>query len=284
MLSEFYIAIEDFQSGLKACARDLAEWGGINHIQRHRMSDLGQDIVSFSEPLVRAHINATMWVLDDVYEANRGRSPNPPDWEDLWAFLSGERELGPQAKNAVRAHLEEGQRIMERMVRRHRSRAAQRSEESAWELKTCYKAYFFFIRAFHDACYGVLLNLNGLTPGHYSSMNRCIERKVSPIFEQIVSLPGYIKWFKAFKEKRDLIKKGINFSLCGPQWDIGVGFDRITPEGGVVVDASPNGNKFRLGDLISALRYSAAIVELVSRNIPRSNKALNTAASDAGAD
>ena len=189
MLSEFYITIEDFQSGIQACSSDLAECVGINHIQRLRMADLGQDIVSFSEHLIRAHINATMWMIDNVYEASREGIPKPLNMEDLQAYLSGEQELDPQAKNRVQAYLEDSQRSLERMARLHKSRAGQRSKEAVGELKTCYKAYFFFIRAFHDACYGVLLNLNGRTPGDYSSMNRCIDRKVPPIFEKIVSTP-----------------------------------------------------------------------------------------------
>lgn len=275
MLSEFYIVVEDFQSGLKACGQALAESVGIDHIQRHRMSDLGQDMVSFSESLVRAHINATMWMLDATSEAQRAVSPNPPDFEDLYAFISGDRPLDQSTQDAVRAHLDEGRKSVERMVRRQKSRAAKRSEEAVWELKASYKAYFFFIRAFHDACYGVLLNLGGSTPGAYSSMNQCIKKKVSPFFEQIGTIPGYVDWFNAFRQKRDLIKRGVNFSLCGPQWDVGVGFNSITPAGGLVVSGGTNGNNFRLGDLISAFRYSAAMVELISGIVPQPNSTPN---------
>lgn len=283
MLSEFYITIEDFQAGIEACSKDLAEWVGINHIQRLRMTDLGQDIVSFSEHLIRAHINATMWMIDNVYEASRGGILKPPNYEDFQVYLSGEGELDPQTKINIQAYMEDGQRKLKRMARLHKSRAATRSSEAVGELKTCYKAYFFFIRAFHDACYGVLLNLNSQTPGEYSSMNRCIDRKVAPIFEKILSIPGYIDWFKDFKDKRDLIKKGTNFSLCGPQWDVGVGFGTVTPEGGVVTNVAEGSHHFRLGNLISALKYSIAIVELISREIPFPNKAPNTAASDTDA-
>lgn len=264
MLSEFYIAVKDFQAELKACGQSLAEHEGINHIQRHRMSDLGQDMISFSECFVRAHINAIMWVLDDVHEINQRLPLNPPDWETVEVCLSDSRQLDQQTRENVQAHFDESQKSLKRMVRRQKSKAAKRSEESTWELKAGYKAYFFFIRAFHDASYGVLLNLCGSTPGAYTSMNRCITRKVSPIFEQIETIPGYIDWFKAFKKKRDLVKSGVNFSLCGPQWDVGVGFNKITQEGGVLVSAGQNGNQFRIGDLLSAYRYSLAIVKLIS--------------------
>lgn len=282
MLSEFYITTEDFEEELKACGRELAEWKGVHHIQRHRMADLGQDMLSFRESFVCAHINATMWVTDDANEASRVVGPMPK-WEDLWAYLSGNTNLPLEAKHAVEAHIEAGKQQVARMVRRQKSKAGVRSQESAWELKAAYKAYFFFIRAFQDACYGVLLNINGATPGAYSSMRKALEKKVTPIYDKVAAIPGYVAWFEQFKTKRDQIKAGVNFSLCGPQWDVGVGFNRITPEGGVVVDASPNGNKFRLGDLVAAFQYSMALLRVIRRDIPRSNSALNTDASTAGA-
>jgi hypothetical protein len=216
MLSEFYLSVHDFRSRLKACQDGLAKWPRINRIQLHRMSDLGQDLISFSESLVRAQINATMWLLDETFEMQRAVPPNPPDWSDLWAFHSGERQLTPPAEQAVRAHIEDGKRRVERMVRLHKSGAGKRSEESAWELKAVYKAYFFFIRAFHDACYGVVLNLSNQSPGAYSSMNRCITKKASRVFEQIETIPGYVNWFIAFKQKRDLIKSGVDFFSMWP--------------------------------------------------------------------
>lgn len=283
MLSEFYITTEDFEQELKDCGRDLAHWKNVHHIQRHRMSDLGQDMLSFRESFVRAHINATMWVADDTNEAARGLNDPMPKWEDLWAYLSGNTNLPPEAKEAVEAHLKAGQQRVERMARRQQSRAGIRSQESAWELKATYKAYFYFIRAFQDACCGVLLNLSGATPGAYSSMRKGIEKKGNPVYEKVAAIPGYLNWFEAFKQKRDQIKLGVNFSLCGPQWDVGVGFNRITPDGGLVVDASPDGNKFRLGDLVAAFQYCTALLRVISRDIPRSNSTLNQDAPKDGA-
>lgn len=208
MLSDFYIVVEDFQAAAKKCGHDLSKWNGVNHIHRGRLADLAQDMVAFSENLTRAHINATMWTLDDVDEITRHGIDPLANVEDLFAFISGERQLDPAANQAVQAHIAQGQKMVERMNRRSKSRAAQRSEESVWDLKACYKAYFFFIRAFHDSCYGVLLNLADATPGNFSSMNRCIGRRVAPVFEQINSIPGYVLWFNDFKRKRDAIKRG----------------------------------------------------------------------------
>lgn len=283
MLSEFYITSENFEQELKDCGRDLAQWNNVHHIQRNRMSDLGQDMLSFRESFVRAHINATMWVVDDTNEAARGLNDPMPKWEDLFAYLSGNTNLPSETKEAVEAHLAAGQQKVERMVRRQKSRAGTRSQETAWELKASYKAYFFFIRAFQDACYGVLLNLSGATPGAYSSMSKGIKNKVSTIYEKVAAIPGYVDWFEAFKRKRDQIKLGANFSLCGPHWDVGVGFNRITPEGGLVVDVSSDGNKFRLVDLIASFQYCTALLMVIRRDIPRSNNALNPDAPNDGA-
>jgi len=275
MLSEYYLAIEDLQECVRACAKELSQWDGIDYIQLHRMGDLAQDIFSFSENMARAHINATMWSVDSANEARQNTPSNPPNWEDLHAFISGERELESHIEDTVKEYIEVGRKSVERMVRRSNSRAGKHTEESTWELKACYKAYFFFIRAFHDACYGVLLNLNGLTPGAYSSMNKCISKNVSPMYEQVCTIPGYVEWFKSFKEKRDLIKRGVNFSLCGPQWDVGIGFVRVTPGNGIVIDVGESGNKFRLSDLVSAIKYSIALIQTISEVSNNSNKSLS---------
>ena len=268
MLSEFYLTIEDFQADLKACGGRLANWDGVDHLQRRRMADLGEDIVSFAESFVTAHINATMWVLDGVAEVSRHLPLDTTNFEDMQAYLTGEGQLEPEAEAAVKQHFEQGQRSVERMIRRGKSRAKERDEDAAAALKACYKAYLFFIRAFHDAAYGMLLNLSGRTPGAYSSMNDCIKKQALPVFEMVNGIPGYVEWFKAFKKKRDDVKRGVGFSLSGSQWDVGVGFTRATREGGIVV--SQSANHLRLGDMIDAVRYSAAIVGLVASLIPDS--------------
>ncbi|WP_027148315.1 hypothetical protein [Methylobacter tundripaludum] len=153
------------------------------------------------------------------------------------------------------------------MQRRNHSRAAMLEAEATSELKAVYKAYFIFIRAFHDACYGVLLNTNGATPGAYSSMRKAIDKKVEPIYSKIITIPDYVDWFTDFKNKRDTIKIGVNFSLCGPQWDVGVGFNKITAEGGIDISCDSSVGKFRIGDLIIAFRYSTAMLELILNDV-----------------
>lgn len=69
--------------------------------------------------------------------------------------------------------------------------------------------------------------------------------------------------FKAFKRTRDLIKCGVNFSLRGSQWNVGVGCNRNDREGGIVVCADTNGKNFRLGDFSAAFSYFAAMEKYI---------------------
>ena len=100
-------------------------------------------------------------------------------------------------------------------------------------------------------------------------MSRCIKKKVTPAFHQVDSISGYVDWFKKFKQKRDIIKQGVGFSLRGPQWDVGVGFNSYTPEGGVVVRLDEDG--FHLADLIQAFQYSYRLVNLIQQSIPNTD-------------
>jgi hypothetical protein len=76
----------------------------------------------------------------------------------------------------------------------------------------------FFVRAFQDAMYAVLLELTGNKPGAKSSMQRCIENEDSPIHKRLVErLPAYLTWFSHMRDQRNRIKNGIS---TGAQFQI----------------------------------------------------------------
>ncbi len=270
MLSEFYVTVEDFEVNLGKASRKLAEWDGVCHFQRFRMQDLGRDMISLREAFVRAHINATMWAYDREYDVNRAPNPTSQMNVNITAYLLKARAFDKQETASIEAYLEQSRKKMERLARQQLSRAAEESEKSTWELKVIYKAYFLFIRAFHDACYGVFLNIAGLTTGKLQTMSSCIKKEIkSPVYQHVSKIHGYVEWFKNFKKMRDTIKMGVDPSLCGPCGDIGIGFNRkITPEGGISIDCGTTSNLFRIRDLISAFQYSTALLESISRAIP----------------
>ncbi|MFH2057776.1 MAG: hypothetical protein ABIJ59_02615 [Pseudomonadota bacterium] len=275
MLSEFYQIVEVFEASLKKCGKSLAEWPDVDHIQRQRLNDLGLDMIGFGESFIRKHIHATMWLIDDAYEVNKNHIQFDISHEDYMKYLQGDRDFDKCTIQKIEEYIQKSQKSVQQMVNRTKSKAYTRSQESTNELKAVYKAYFFFIRAFHDACYGILLNLNGQQAGAYSSMNKCLKKQPKPMYNQVASIDNYIDWFKDFKNKRDSIKKGVSFSLCGPQWDVGVGFTKVTRAGGVTVNVDPQAkDKFRLKNLIIAFSYSTKLLDVIIRHIPESTSSL----------
>jgi hypothetical protein len=280
MLSEFYISVEDFDVALKDCVNRLSKWEHVNHVQRIRFADLARDMISFSEFMATAHLNATMWSLDSQYEHLKSRVEPPTNHDDFMAYISGSRDLDSESIKDIERYISEAQEMVTRMQKRSESRAGQMSEKSTSDLKACYKAYFFFIRAFHDGCYGVLLNLIGQTPGAYSSMNKCVTKASSDAYNHICKIPGYVDWFKNFKAKRDAVKMGQNFSLYCSNGNIGIGFNTVSQEGGIVVNVGQNDNKFGMNDLVAAFHFSIKVVELITTLVPHSNKALQSDAAE----
>jgi hypothetical protein len=268
MLSDFYMAIHNFAKLLSECNKALASWKSLDFIQSSKMFSLGQDIENLSDFFVNTHINATMWVIDEMNETKKAASLILPEHGHFIDYLSGKPDIPNNQKEAIERYIESSQSSIQRMILRDQSPAGAHSKKSAAQLKVAYKSYFLFIRAFHDACYGVLLNLHSQRPGKYSSMNDCIKNEKSLVHDKIITIPNYVEWFKSFREKRDIIKLGVDFSLCGPENDVGISFVKATAERGIVVDVSENGNKCRIGDLVTAINFSSILLSVIKNNIP----------------
>ncbi len=221
MLTQYTLAIEKFEDELKKASKQLAQQESIRQYHRHRLSDLGEDIVSFSEYFLEAHINATAWMTDNAQEVNTDFS-------------------------------------LEKMVRRNKSKAAILEKKALNDLKVTYKGYFFFLRAFQDASYAVLLNIAGQSPGQYSSMKDCLKKKPTPMYDWVNGIDGYENWFQDFKKRRDKVKMGVNFSIKGPQWDVGIGFNNISKEGGLTV----GGDEYKISDLIKSINFSSELIKV----------------------
>jgi len=103
------------------------------------------------------------------------------------------------------------------------SLAARREEESRRGLTVAYKSILFFLRAFHDSAYAVLLELTGSRAGAYPSMYACLTKKKNgPAFGLVCEIPGYEPWFLKMRDWRNKIKNGAGLALDGPQTNIGV--------------------------------------------------------------
>jgi hypothetical protein len=81
-------------------------------------------------------------------------------------------------------------------------------------------------------------------------------------------LPEYLPWFGRLRDQRNAVKEGVQFSIAGPDGDLGLQVVRFDPAtGGVVVDCS--GTAIRLGDVVTALVQSAAAADLGRRIVER---------------
>jgi fibronectin type 3 domain-containing protein len=73
---------------------------------------------------------------------------------------------------------------------------------------------------------------------------------------------------------------GQNFSLYCSNGNIGIGFNTVSQEGGIVVNVGQNDNKFGMNDLVAAFHFSIKVVELITTLVPHSNKALQSDAAE----
>ena len=261
MLSDLHILIEDFEAAVRDCSQIVSESCKPSHRERHRMVDLGLDISGFVGVMANAHINATMWIVDqsrsDV-DGFYGANICPEILSDIYA---GKRDPTDDEKEEMARQNASGIEMLKRIVRRKESKVALKQEEATSHLKASYKAYFFFIRAFHDACYAVLLSLHGQDSGPHSSVSNCLKKK-NEYSGMIATISGYEKWFVEFKRKRDVVKRGVNFGLVGPENDVGVLFNTVTTEGGLR-SGDPKRDAYRIGDLIEAIRFSIELIKVI---------------------
>jgi hypothetical protein len=79
---------------------------------------------------------------------------------------------------------------------------------------TAFKSVFFFVRAYQDAVAGVVfVLLNGAQGGVIKSMSEALKpgKAIGTLLDE--KLPGYRNWFERWRQDRDKIKYGADFSL-----------------------------------------------------------------------
>lgn len=141
-------------------------------------------------------------------------------------------------------------------VRRYWDEFGQRTNVGAaasGRLAATYKAIFFFVRAYQDATYRVLLQLLGERSGVGVSMARAADNDRNPVARLLAQeTPTYLPWFSSWKSLRDSIKDGRSHSVVGPQWNPGVSFVDVPPQGA----DSGTSIAVRLSQVVEALEHS----------------------------
>jgi hypothetical protein len=223
----YRIAIEEFEKEFKSANAELAEWEKINHYQRDKLIGTSEDIIGFSKIFSDIHLSTKALLIKDtqLMSENFGSLK----------FIQ-ERSQSKEYKSLI-------------------------SNEEA--LKVAYKGYFYFIRAFQDAVYGVLLNLLDENIGQSMKGMKKALKDSSPVNKWILEIDGYKEWFLEFREKRNKIKIGVRFNIRGPQWDPGVGFSIPTKDGGT----SSGTDSVKIMDLIKAIDMSAEALKLIRQKL-----------------
>ncbi len=136
--------------------------------------------------------------------------------------------------------------------------------EDARRLFALAKAFFLFVRAYHDALYGVIFELITGQPAGDRRMQKAAQREGNPVGRVIrEQMPEYFDWFEQYRAQRNSIKNGVGFSTVGPTEDLGIAFTDFTAPGGVRVSLHEK-NVVRVSDLDAALKVSTALTRLAA--------------------
>lgn len=136
-------------------------------------------------------------------------------------------------------------------------------------LKVAYKALFYFVRAYQDALYKALFQVEaGRRPRKYASMTNAIdENKENYRTHDAVgsvlayAYPEYLGWFLYWRNKRNAVKVGAGFSITGGTEGIGITFETVTENGGTMTDLS-GAQSVGIADAAQAIETSARLAIL----------------------
>ena len=130
--------------------------------------------------------------------------------------------------------------------------------DAAKELPSSFKAMYFFIRAYQDAVYRVLLEANKQQSGPGTSVNPAIGKENGLLATLLGrNYVAYRDWFVRFRDQRNIIKAGTSFSITGRP-ELGVIFNGVGPDGGLLIDVGGSRSVF-LSDIISAVHFSGVL-------------------------
>lgn len=155
-----------------------------------------EDVLSFSSPFLAAHRQAVRSFLDRAERAAARQGAEPrTDFDEEFDALALASQDGPLASR----------------------------------LKVMYKGTFFFVRAYQDVLYQVMLSLLQRKLTKTGTMDSAATKEMNPV--RLIlddELPEYIPWFVGWRQLRNQIKDGSTFSLFGPEDDLGIAVDRYT--------------------------------------------------------
>lgn len=151
--------------------------------------------------------------------------------------------------------------------------------DDAWpelgELRIVWKTWFFFVRALCDKAYRLLDAAAESRPARRGgSMSRAAASPASRVAVMLATeQPGFLPWFIAFRDRRDAVKEGVNFTCTalGPP-GISITFNefRIDAETGRrQTFINSDANRVTLADVVEDVRQLVGVLKLVAASYTR---------------
>ena len=125
----------------------------------------------------------------------------------------------------------------------------------------------FFIRAYQDGIYAILLELTGHKASDFSSMQDCLSKERNPVRQRIIDrLPAYPIWFAKMREQRNRIKSGITtgatFSMGEDSFKLLINLDVVwEKDGHAFIDIK---EQVSIEDIIEAIRMSTEVSDFTN--------------------
>ncbi len=261
-LADFDDAVADFKATTEEIDTYLSRGTEVRPLIRYRAAIAASDIVASCNILRQAHLAAVAESLTRTRHA--AQAPKPiVTYEEMQEIGSDMERLGqlmkerftPEKQAESMAYLREMGAMMQAAI------------PITNDFRIVYKSLFYFIRVYQDVLYQLLNNLLGeRSPTGSMSSALAANNPVGQMLRE--QADGYPDWFADWRNKRNAVKYGVNFSIAGPDMNLGVGFSSY--------DEATNGliggnweDAVRLGDIASALRQCQRIIQMVASQVER---------------
>jgi hypothetical protein len=254
-LAEFDTAVELFRTASIDTNAFLAQGHEVRPLLSYRAGVAGADVADCCRGLREAHVAAV--VESTVRTAYAGTAPHLISPDELSSMGGDINKIGDLLKARFTPDAQaESLRYLKQMGEMMRA-----SIPVTRNLQLAYKSAFYFLRVYHDVLYQMLNNLRGERKD--TGTMKTALRSTNPVGQTLrAAVPGYLEWFDAMRDRRNLIKEGADFSIVGPDVNLGIGFTSYDEKTrGITVGGWEHA--IRLGDVSAALDQSRSVADFV---------------------
>jgi hypothetical protein len=194
-------------------------------------------------------------VLETLGEWTRDSARLSRAWQPIQEALAAGVDLPGEEWARISEEQSERERLLE-VTRGVPPSSGGSYPASSRRLRVAFKSVYFFVRAYQDALYrAALFVVDGEVAGGGARMARALRPDSSVGAYLQSAAPGYLTWFAEWRDQRNRVKDGVNFSTFIQGNDLGISFSTYTSEGGISTDASSG-----VGALDVAAALAAATV------------------------